>query len=120
MDLATNRRLTKAFIDHAPVTITLIPRAKVKKPAGGFAWEEQTPRAPQVVTITEQSTIGGQPRPNVTTDGIERSVEFILIAEYNAQVARGDVFTHAGRDWEVVDLYIDNGYEIRALVSARG
>lgn len=120
MDLTTNRRLTKAFIDHAPVTITLIPRAKVKKPAGGFAWEEQAPREPQVVTITEQSTVGGQPRPTVTTDGLEREVEFILIAEHTAQIARSDVFTHQGKEWEVVDLYIDNGYEIRALVSARG
>lgn len=120
LDLATNRRLTKAFIDFNPVTITLIPRAKVKKPAGGFAWEEQAPRDPQVFTITEQSTVGGQPRPSLTSDGIEREVEFILIAEHTAQVARSDVFVHQGRDWEVVDLYIDNGYEIRALVAARG
>lgn len=117
LDLATNRRLTKAFIDFNPVTITLIPRAKVKKPAGGFAWEEQAPREPQVVTITEPATL---PRPQVTVDGIDREVDFILIAEHSAQVARSDVFIHQGRDWEVVDLFIDNGYEIRALVSARG
>lgn len=117
MDLATNRRLTKAFIDVRPATITLIPRSRVKKPAGGWVWEEQAPRAPQVVTISEPPTL---PRPTVTTDGVEREVDFILIAEWNAQVARGDVFVHKGKDWEVVDLYIDNEYEVRALVAARG
>ena len=117
LDLATNRRLTKAFIDFNPVAIVLIPRARVKQPAGGFAWVELEPRPPQVVTITEPP---GEPRPQVTADGIDREVAFILIAEHNAEIARFDVFTHKGRDWEVVDLYIDNGYETRALVSARG
>ena len=118
IDLATNRRLTKAFIDFNPVSITFVPREKVKKPAGGFAWQERDPRAPQVVTITEPSN--GLPHPTRTTDGVEREVEFILIAEHDALVARYDVFTYQGKDWEVVDLFIDNGYEIRALVSARG
>jgi hypothetical protein len=30
------------------------------------------------------------------------------------------VFSHQGKEWEVVDLFFDNGYERRALVSARG
>lgn len=117
IDLATNRRLTKAFIDHYPVTLTLIPRAKVKKPAGGWAWEEQAPRAPQVMTLVEPGSIE---RPTLTTDGVERRVEFELVAEWDAQVARGDIFTHEGRDWEVSEIAYDNGWEIRALVVGRG
>lgn len=120
MDLVTNRRLTKAFIDHAPVTLTLTPRVKLKQPAGGWRWSNQAPRAPQVMSILEQGTVGGQPRPTVTLDGVERVVEFQLLAEYGAAIARGDIFVHQGKDWEVVDLFHDNGYEIRALVSARG
>lgn len=120
MDLATNRRLTKAFIDHMPVTLTLTPRARVKKPAGGFAWEDQPPRAPQVFTLIEQGTVGGLPRPTVTVDGVERVVEFELLGEWNAELARDDVFTHKGKDWQVVDLFFENDYERRALVTARG
>lgn len=120
MDLATNRMLTKAFIDFLPVELTLIPRAKVKKPAGGFAWEDQAPRDPQTFTLIESGTVGGLPRPTVTADGVERVVEFELLGEWNAEVARFDVFTHQGKEWEVVDLFFDNQYERRALVSARG
>jgi hypothetical protein len=120
MDLATNRRLTKAFIDFLPTELTLIPRARVKKPAGGYAWEEQAPRAPQTFTIIEGGGIGALPRPTITADGVERVVEFQLLGEWNAELARGDVFTHKGKEWEVVDLFHDNEYERRALVSARG
>jgi hypothetical protein len=120
MDLATNRRLTKAFIDFNPVTLTLIPRAKVARPSGGYGWDEQAPRAPQVFTIIESGGIGGLPRPEITADGVERSVEFQLLGEHTSAIARGDVFSHQGKEWEVVDLFFDNGYERRALVSARG
>jgi hypothetical protein len=117
IDLAVNRRLTKAFIDHYPVTLTLVPRAKVKKPAGGWAWEEQAPRDPQVVTLIEPGAI---PRPTLTVDGVERMVDFELLAEHTAQVARGDIFVHQGREWEVTEIAYDNGWEIRALVTGRG
>lgn len=120
LDLAANRKLTKAFIDVKPISIALTPRTKVKKPAGGWAWDEGAPKAPQVLTIIEQTGLSGQPKPTVTADGVERVVEFILLGEWNASMARGDVFEHQGKDWEVVDLYFDNGYEQRALVSARG
>lgn len=118
--LGANRRLTKAFIDANPVTLTLIPRTRQKKAAGGWAWVEQTPRDPQVMTLIEQTGLSGEPRPQVTMDGVEREVEFQLLGEWDSVIARGDVFTHSGKDWEVIDLYIDNGYETRAMVSARG
>lgn len=120
MDTETNRSLTTAFIWQRPVTLVLTPRKRVKRPAGGFGWESLPPRGPQVMTLIEQGTVGGQPKPNFTVDGIVRVVEFELLGEWDAQIARDDVFTYQGRDWEVIDLFIDNGYETRALVSARG
>lgn len=115
--LAINRRLTKKFIDRLPVTITLIPHENVKQPAGGYRLEPQTARDPQVVTLIEPS---GEPFPQVTTDGVDREVRFQLLGEWDCQVARRDTFTHQGREWEVVELWIHNGYEVRAMVSARG
>lgn len=117
IDLATNRKLTKDFIDALPVELVLTPRARVRKPAGGYGWEDQTPRAPQTMTLIEP---GGDQRPTVTADGIERVVEFELLGEWNAEMARGDVFTHQGKDWELVEIFYENGYERRALVSGRG
>lgn len=117
IDLPTNRTLTKAFIDAVPVVLTLIPRANIKQPAGGYRWVEQTPRLPQTFTLIEPS---GEQLPTVTTDGVERTILYELLGEWNAELARGDVFTHQGKDFEVVELFHENGYERRAMVSARG
>jgi hypothetical protein len=119
-NLPLHRRLTKAFIDANPVTIVLTPRTKDKKPAGGWVWVDGTPRDPQVMTLIEQTGLSGQPKPVVTVDGVERVVEFILLGEWDSLMGRNDVFVYQSKDWEVVDLYFDNGYEQRALVSARG
>lgn len=116
--LLAQRRVTKQFIDVVPTTVTLIPHERVKKPAGGFVFEARAPRAPQVMTIIEPG--GNQPRPLVTADGVDREVDFELLGEWDAQMARRDVFYHQGKEWEVVEMFYDNGYETRALVSARG
>ena len=112
--------MTKAFIDANPVTLVLTPRTREKKPAGGWAWKEGSPRAPQVMTLIEQTGLSGQPKPVVTVDGVERRVEFELLSEWDAGLAAGDVYSYQGKDWEVVELWIDNGYEKRAMVVARG
>ena len=118
--LIVQRRLTTAFIAALPVVLTLTPRSKVKLPAGGYELREGASRAPQTMTLVEQTSIAGQPKPIVTVDGVERRVEFELVAEWDAQIARADVFVYQGKEWEVIDLYFDNGYEKRALVSSRG
>lgn len=118
--LAVQRKLTTAFIEAIPVVITLTPRVKTKLPAGGFDLLEQTPRNPQTMTVIEQTGIEGQPVPRKTLDGVERVVYFELVAEWDAALERRDVFTYQGKDWEIIDLYFDNGYERRAYVSSRG
>lgn len=117
MDLATQRRMTKAFIDQLPVQLVLTPQTKRRQPAGGWVFQKEAPRDVQTFTIIETS---GPPTPTVTLDGIERRVEMELLGEHTAQLAIFDLFTHQGKDWEVVNLFYDNGYEIRAWVSARG
>lgn len=118
--LTVQRKLTTAFIAALPVVLILTPRSKHKLPAGGYELLEDAPRAAQTMTIVEQTGIEGQPLPRVTQDGVERVVSFEIVAEWDAQISRGDVFEYQAKDWEVVDLYFDNGYEKRAMVSARG
>lgn len=117
MNLAAQRKVTQAFIAVRPESIVFTPRHKEKKPAGGFVWVEDAARAPQTVTFIEP---GSAPLPTVTLDGIVRVVEMQVVAAWDAAIERFDVFTHQGKDWEVVDLFYDNGYETRALVSGRG
>jgi hypothetical protein len=119
-ELAQQRRVTSAFISQKPDTITFIPRTKSKKPAGGWVWVDGTPKNPQIVSFIEVSASGGNPVPIVTLDGLERRAEMEIVAEWDADVDRYDVFTHQGKDWEVIDLFYDNGYETRAWVSGRG
>jgi hypothetical protein len=120
VDLATQRKLTLAFIDQIPATIVFIPRSKEKAPSGGFVWKDGLPRDPQVVTFIETSAQGGWPRPVLTLDGVERVAEMQIVAAWDATIAVHDVFTHQGKEWEVIGVFYDNGYEARALVSGRG
>jgi len=112
------RRLTKAFINTAPVQLELVPRAKVKQATGGSKWQTLAPRAPQIMRFVEPSSA---PDPVVTADGIEREVAFLLIAEYDAELGVYDVFeTDDGRWWEVIQLLHENGWERRAVVARHG
>jgi hypothetical protein len=119
-EVATQRRLTTAFINRLPTTVILTPRARQKSPTGGVKWVEGEARDAQTMTLIELGTAAGNPEPVKTVDGIERTVQFELLGEWDAELARYDTFTHQGKDWEVIDLFYDNGYERRALVSARG
>lgn len=118
--LEVNRKLTSHFIAQLPTVLTFVPRTVVKLPAGGTKLVEGTPRDLQTVTIVEQSSLAGQPDPTRTVDGVERKVEFQIVGEWDADIARYDTFSYQGKEWEVIDLFFDNGYEVRALASARG
>ena len=87
--LAVQRKVTHGFIMTQPVTVTLRKRVKVQQPAGGFAWEEDYERDPQVMRVVEPAS---QPQPVVTADGVDRVIEFMLLAEWDAEIERGDVF----------------------------
>lgn len=116
-ELAVQRRLTKAFIDTAPVALQLVPRVKNRKPSGGFAWEEQPPRSSQVFKLIEPGTI---PLPIRTVDGVQREVEFELLGVHDAVIGQHDVFSHGGHRWEVLEVAFPNGWEQRALVARYG
>lgn len=118
--LDVQRALTKRFIDARPESIVFTPRSRTRLPAGGFKWTDGVPRAAEVVTFIELSAQSGFPRPVATLDGVERIVELEIVAQWGSPISRYDVFNHQGKEWEVVDLFYDNGYEVRALVSGRG
>lgn len=122
LELSTQRRLTKAFIDTQPVSLALVPRNRVKTPAGGYKFEDQPARAPQVLRLIEPGAYGGPlPRPEITLDGVQRTVEFELLGEHDAVIGLYDTFQHPiGIRWEVVNLSFFNGWEQRALVSRIG
>lgn len=114
---AIQRRLTKAFIDVRPVSLSLIPRERLQQPSGGTKWAELPARETQVFTLVEPS---GTPAPVRTLDGKERVIEFMLVGEHDAELGVYDVFSHGGHEWEVLYLHYPNGWETRAEVARRG
>lgn len=117
IELSVNRRITTAFIRTQPVSLSLVPRQRVKKPSGGYQYEDMQARSPQVMRFVEPPNPA---TPRRTADGTERRVEFLLLAEHDATIEQDDVFEHDGFQWEVVFLYHFNGWERRAEVARRG
>lgn len=117
LELDVQKRLTTAFINTAPVTVTLQPRTKGRTSSGGFVWQKGVPRQPQVMRLIEvNSTVGVAPEPTLTADGQQREMKMILLGEWDAVIGQNDTFEAVGYHWEVVELAHFNGWERRAQV----
>lgn len=117
--LEENRQLTEAFIMVSPVSLALQPRTSVADGTGGRLKPTGTPRSPQVFSLLEPS-YSGFSEPLVTADGKQYTVDFMLLGRYDAVVAVDDVFTYDGREYKIVAVMPDNGYEKRAVVLRHG
>jgi hypothetical protein len=116
-EMSIQRKNTKAFIETAPVCVTLIPRERAKQPTGGVKWAELAPREKQTLRLIEPPSPA---LPVRTVDGIQRQVNFILLGEWDAELGVYDIFDLDGHKWEVVQLIHDNGWERRAEVARYG
>lgn len=121
IELAAQRRITRAFIAAHPVSVTLIPRSVVKT-ATGTKLVDQPAREPQTVRLIDQSAAGGT-TPGVVTsaDGQQRKVEFQMLGAFDAEFGLHDYWLDsAGVRLEVAELLPYNGYECRAQVVRYG
>lgn len=120
MELNVQRQLTEAFINTMPVDITLIPRTRVSDGMGGYTWSEQSPRTPQTMRLIEYSNEATVPEPVLASDGHQRYVQYELLAKWDAELGIWDHFEYDGDEWEVVEVYFNNGWERRAKVARFG
>lgn len=119
-ELKAHRANTKAFIATNLSVLLLIPRTRVKD-GSGSRFVDGVPREPQVCRLLDQSTSRNTwPGMVRTSDGVERLVDFILLAEHNALVQTWDYWVDANGRWEVAEVYPSNQYELRAAVVRRG
>lgn len=119
MEVKIHRMNTKAFIDHRPSTITLNRPTTARAKTGGTKPVVDTPQAAQTMRIIQS----GVSNSIVTlTDGTQREVEFVLLAEHDANMQRDDFWKDeaTGRYWIIGDVVRDNEYERRGLVVERG
>lgn len=112
LELATQRELTRVFIEQDFEWLTLTPRVQVKTATGGYVFQGQPSRAPQMFKIIENMSVA---RTSLRVPaGTQRKEEFTLLGKWDSLIAVNDIFTFRGTQWEVVDQVWDNGYERRA------
>lgn len=120
-ELKIHRKNTEAFIDERPTVIALVPVNRTRTSSGGYTETVMPARASQTFRVIELSS------PSAVTsvrlvDGTQREVQHQLLGKYNAVMAVNDRWTDpvSGRQWTIVDIAIDNGYEKRGMVIERG
>lgn len=116
------RKQTKWFIDDDPFEITLTPRSQSTRVAGGgFVKSNGTPRAPQIVKLVYAGSArgaSGQEGIQVTSDGVERRYDYVIVGEWDMEIEVGDHWLDPrGNRCEVTSLIPDNMYERRATAS---
>lgn len=119
-ELRINRLNTSAFIAADPLRLVLRARASSRTATGAIDAQAYAERPEQRFKLIMQSPAGGSIEQR-TDDATERQVDFVLLGEWNAQVAVDDFWEDVlGQRWEVRSLNPYNGYEIRANVEAHG
>ena len=118
-ELALQIALTKAFVATNPTTVRLTPRTKTKD-GTGVHFVNGEMRVPQTFKLCDQSTARNTwPGKVQTSDGVERLVDWILVAAPDVIVKVNDFWVDADGTWEVAELFPSNQYEVRAAVVRR-
>ena len=122
--LAVTRRQTKWLIDNDPFEIVLTPIVKARVPGGGYQTSNGTARAPQRVKLIYTGSargVAGQEGSQVTQDGVEHRYDYVVVGEYDFEVAIGDTWLDSlGNICRITGLIPDNEYERRATASIFG
>lgn len=114
-ELERQRRLTSAFIEMDPTDVVLTPVARVTTPAGGYTESIGTPRPSQRFKLI---LLAYDQRPAITLAGVERVIDYHIVAMPDAQIAVGDYWTDAdGTRWDVVGFSEGWEYEMKAFAS---
>jgi hypothetical protein len=116
-ELDRQRDLTWRYIQTDPTLITLTPQTRVKQGNGSVKLVDGTPRVPQTFKLIPQ--IDGQ-KPTVNVNGVERIADLMLMARWDAQIARDDYWIADGKRYTVIELASGHGYEIKAMIESHG
>lgn len=120
-ETALNRAMTRLFILSDPSDISLLRPVVSKSPSGATRTNGTVTIDPQRMKLVYQ----GGPDDGIyrTNDGQLHKFDFVLVAEYDADVKEGDVFYYpidSTQRWEVRGLQPYNGYEVKAGVVSYG
>lgn len=119
VEIRLQRKQTRAYIAADPLPVILSRSSLVRDPSGGYVRNTPTSLASQLMRLDPTAANNAPVRR--TVDGIEISPEYVLLAEWNADIERGDWFYKSDVKYEIV--FVDDTqrkYETRAEVANRG
>jgi hypothetical protein len=118
-ELRANIKQTDAFIKSHPYkrNIVLSRQDKVDDGAGGWTSAPAVIGSPSEMALVPSAT---QLPVRRTLDGQEVTPEYTLIARHTADIRNGDWFWVDGIKYEVVFVFPNKSYEIKAEVIYRG
>ena len=115
VSLEHNRQLTSWFINDDPTAVTFIPHHEEWK-GGAKKWVDDPPREVQIVKFIYPGGDG----IIASEGGTTRRYDFIIVAEYDAEIAINDSFEHQGNRYVVESIHPYNGYEVKVGGSSHG
>lgn len=119
VDLATRdaqRKMTEAFINYEPVTISLTPQRIGVTAGGARTLIPGTPKPAQDFRLIFMGSVLND-RVTVTVDGVERVITYTLLGKWDADISVWDTWTgDDGTEYLVVALSEGFGYEKKGMV----
>ena len=109
-ELRMQRSLTKMFIEADKEDIVLEPFSREANGSGGFRLVSQPPLAPQVMRLIPLSNTAFERN---TLDGKAVTPNFMLMGEWDCEMARGNRFTLDGKRYEVVHVQEKRDYQTK-------
>ena len=113
------RRQVDAIIRADPAVITLVRRAKVSTPDGGWRWDSPATLPPIEVSIVPAKRRLSEMLVN-TELGDVVDYPYVILARWNTDIRRNDRFTWNGDQFEVQSIHIKQEQEVIALVDYYG
>lgn len=112
------REGTTAFIDADSKQITLSRRVATANGSGGYT-EAYTPLVfPQKLRLIPQH--GNMSPLRETLDGEAAQPDYVLLGEFDANIARWDTFVDNGRRYIVLFVHEKKAYEVKGEVKYLG
>lgn len=116
-ELAAQRALTNAFVAADAEPITLFRSEWVSDGSGGEVRQDPLPVGVQVLRFQPRQD-GGSPR--TTADGQQVVPTYTLVGKHTADIERWDEFVLNGDRYEVVFVYENRQYQVKAEVAYLG
>lgn len=115
LEIEVMRKQTRNYIRANSSQITLKRKTKVPDGAGGHTYTD-TPLPPQTMRVIQQNLSEAVERRNVAGEVVRPTV--VVMAEWNADMRKGDTFPWEGMTAEIV--WVTNlNYELLGEVSVR-